>query len=70
MFVKNNKGSDLKEVISWLEDAVERKKSGAVCQFCGKPIWAIGSSFAGNGCFTCITGEKDASEDYEIDEVC
>ena len=24
--------------------------------------------FAGSACFTCITGEADPSDDYEIDE--
>ena len=28
-----------------------------------------GSAVVGNACFTCITGEADASSDYEIDEV-
>ena len=30
----------------------------------------IGSAEAGNACFTCITGEADSSEDYEIAEAC
>ena len=28
----------------------------------------IGSAEAGNACFTCITGESDPSQDYEIAE--
>jgi len=30
----------------------------------------IGSAFVGNACFTCITGEADPSDDYEIAEAC
>jgi hypothetical protein len=30
----------------------------------------IGSAEAGLKCFTCITGESDPSEDYEIAEAC
>lgn len=38
---------------------------GAKCN-CGNPIWVIGSAITGKGCFTCITGESDPSDDYEI----
>jgi hypothetical protein len=30
----------------------------------------IGSAETGHACFTCITGEADPSEDYEIAEAC
>ena len=34
-------------------------------------MWAAGTAIVGwNGCFNCITGESDNSEDYEIDSVC
>jgi len=33
------------------------------CEVCDAPIW----KFAGTGmCFTCTTGESDASDDYEL----
>jgi len=68
---KNNPTEDMKEYRANLEQAVNAKKSGAVCSQCGNPIWAIGTGTVGwNGCFTCITGEADSSEDYEIDSVC
>jgi hypothetical protein len=51
-----------------LRDAIDAKKAGRNCD-CGEPIWAIGSAVSHYACFTCITGEADASEDYEIDEV-
>lgn len=53
-----------------LKEAVKDKKKGETCFNCGQEIWAIGSAVAYHGCFTCLTGEADSSEDYEIDEVC
>lgn len=44
-------------------------QAGARCD-CGEPIWVIGSAETGHMCFTCITGEADPSEDYEIAEAC
>jgi hypothetical protein len=67
--VKANPGSNEIEVTARLRRALAAYKSGAVCS-CGEPIWVIGSVEAGNACFTCITGEMDSSEDYEIDEAC
>ncbi len=33
------------------------------CENCGAPIWRL----VNNGmCFTCTTGESDASDDYEL----
>lgn len=69
-YMKSNKGENEHQLRKSLNDAVKRKKDGAVCTICGQPIWAIGSSIAFEGCFSCITGESDDSEDYEIDEVC
>ena len=38
-------------------------RSRAKCEVCGQPAW----KYAGTGlCFTCSTGEADASEDYEL----
>lgn len=66
--VKMNPGTDKEELKSSFLDAAERKKGGAVCINCGQPIWAIGSALTGsNMCFSCITGEADDSEDYELD---
>ena len=70
-YKKSNPSEDVKKYRASLERAVNAKKSGAVCSQCGKPIWAIGSGTVGwSGCFSCITGEADNSEDYEIDSVC
>jgi len=70
-YIENNpeeKNNNIREV---LIETVADKKDGAKCNICKQPIWAIGSAIVGwNGCFTCITGEADESEDYEIDGVC
>ena len=67
----NNPSEDVESLRSVLVDVVKAKKKGAVCNICKQPIWAIGSAVVGwNGCFTCITGEADNSEDNEIDSVC
>ena len=43
------------------------KKLGVTCEDCENAIWVLGSVIVGrNTCFTCITGEADDSEDYEI----
>jgi hypothetical protein len=41
--------------------------AGTKCDVCDGEIWIIGSAACGwPGCFPCIAGEADASEDYEI----
>jgi len=55
-----------RQVVSALRAALDDRKRGVKCQ-CGNPIWVIGSAFAGNACFTCITGEAYPDGDYEID---
>ena len=34
---------------------------------CYNDIWVIGSAAVGNSCFSCITGESQATDDFEID---
>ncbi|WP_085505215.1 hypothetical protein [Thalassobacillus devorans] len=67
---KSNPGEEPNKLKKRLKEAVNNKKNGASCFNCGQEIWAIGSAIAYQGCFSCITGEADGSEDYEIDEVC
>lgn len=55
------------EVTARLEAALAAHLAGERCH-CGEPIWVIGSAEAGHTCFTCITGEVDPSEDYELAE--
>ena len=70
-YQENNPKEDIKNLREVLTSTVEAKKKGTVCNQCSQPIWAIGSAVVGwDGCFTCITGEVDNSEDCEIDSVC
>lgn len=50
--------------------AVQDKKNGATCFHCGKEIWAVGNAVVYHAWFSCLTGEEDSSEDYEIKGVC
>jgi hypothetical protein len=69
-YLKSNKSENEKEIREDLLQAVKAKKRGVKCTNCGRPIWAIGSALEGwDACFTCITGEANSSEDYEIDTV-
>lgn len=67
LHLKSNPGDNVADVTAHLESALKRYRAGARCQ-CGEPIWVIGSAVAGNACFTCITGEADPSDDYELAE--
>jgi hypothetical protein len=45
-----------------LEDLRRMSSDNSKCQ-CGEKVWRM----AGQGlCFSCTTGESDASEDYEL----
>jgi len=68
---KNNPGEKNNNILEVLAATVKANKADAKCNICGQTIWAIGSAIVGwDGCFTCITGEADNSDDYEIDGVC
>ncbi len=49
------------------EKQIRMKQNGAKCEVCDAPIWAFGGC---GMCFSCTVGEADASDDYELDEVC
>jgi len=69
MHLRSNPGENAADVTARLHSALEAYKAGRRCS-CGAPIWVIGSAQTGFMCFTCITGESDTSEDYEIAEAC
>jgi len=70
-YKETNPQEDVKNLRKVLVATVQSKKDGAVCNQCKQSIWAIGSSIVGwNGCFTCISGEADNSDDCEIESVC
>lgn len=62
---KMNSDTDVEELKKNLNHFRALKLKGEKCD-CGNPIWIIGSAIAGKICFTCLTGETDTSEDYEI----
>ncbi len=62
----SNPNSDIVELKKDLLYFRQLKEDGEVCK-CGDQIWIIGSAFSGKGCFTCITGDTDFSDDYEIE---
>ena len=66
--VKNNPDLKFHDVKNALDDTLAQKVAGAKCDNClTMPIWAIGSAICGwNGCFTCLTGSADSSEEYEV----
>ena len=66
LHLKNNPSENKTDVEKKLKRALKDYENGVKCS-CGNDIWVIGSAFVGNSCFTCITGESEPTEDYEID---
>ncbi len=64
--LKHNPSENEAEIKKNLKSALNDYKNGVKCS-CGSDIWVIGSAWAGNSCFTCITGESHSTDDYEID---
>src|SRR6266849_2628377 len=62
-YLRDNRGEAAEEVTARLQSALEAYKAGARCD-CGAPIWVIGSAETGNGCFTCITGERQVVDGH------
>jgi hypothetical protein len=67
LHLRSNPKENAADLTARLQSALEDYNAGNRCQ-CGEPIWVIGSAQVGLMCFTCITGEADPSEDYEIAE--
>ncbi len=66
-YERRNKLFNDHEMTESLKKVAKIRDRGATCRICGSLIWAIGSAIIGwNGCFTCITGEVDDSDDYEV----
>jgi hypothetical protein len=62
----SNPSENEKDLRKRLNSALKDFKNCVKC-FCGNDIWVIGSASVGNSCFTCITGESQPDNDYEID---
>jgi hypothetical protein len=65
LHLRANPGAKRVDVTQQMESAIDAYRSGVRCQ-CGAPIWIIGSSQTGLGCFACITGQVAPDHDYEI----
>lgn len=71
MIVQNNPAIQRRQLILRLHNALSYKKAGVTCTCCGEPIWAAGSALIGSPlCFSCITGEAEAKNYYEIKNSC
>jgi len=46
-----------------LKELRKRARINRVCENCENPVWRYGGA---DMCFPCVTGETDASEDYEL----
>lgn len=44
---------------------VIKENKNKACINCGQPVWMLGEL---EMCFTCVTGEADPSDDYELIE--
>lgn len=65
--VEANPDTDAETLTTACHEILKAKHNGATCMICSSPIWAVGSAITGTYiCFTCMTGEFDDSEDYEI----
>jgi len=64
--LKNNPSENEKDLRKRISSALADYENGVKCS-CGNDIWVIGSASVGNSCFTCITGESEPENDYEID---
>ncbi|MBU3915775.1 hypothetical protein KKA14_09600 [bacterium] len=69
LYIKHNPTHNRNALVESLKEYLEEYKNGAKCH-CGNPIWVIGTALYETTCFTCLTGETDASTDFEIDEAC
>jgi len=61
-FITPEKAKELGDKRS-LEELQSLAQSKGKCDVCGEPVWKYGGC---GMCFSCTTGESDASEDYEL----
>lgn len=64
--LKNNPDEKEVNLRESLQVALADYKAGIKC-FCGNDIWVVGSASVGNACYTCITGNSQPDDDYEIE---
>jgi len=64
-YLKNNPATKEADLRKQIQFALNAYNNGVKCSR-GNDIWIIKSASVGNGCFTCITGERIPEDDYEI----
>ncbi|RYM31487.1 hypothetical protein ERX46_16405 [Brumimicrobium glaciale] len=64
----NNPSHKEEDLRNNLETSLADYNKNVKCS-CGEDIWVIGSASLKNGCYTCLTGEKLPTDNYEIDSV-
>ncbi len=69
MYLRHNPTHNREALVEQLHKSLEDFKKGKKCE-CGNPIWVIGTALYETTCFSCLTGETDASKDFEIDAAC
>ena len=62
----NNPNADIVQLKSALIHFKELRSEGIKCN-CGNSLWVIGSALSGKTCFTCLTGESDFSNEFDIE---
>ncbi len=68
LHLKNNPSANEAKLRSKLDRILSEFNEGIKCD-CGNPLWVIGSALLGMGCYSCLTGEKLPTENFEIDIV-
>ena len=63
--IEINPSENEKDLRDRLNNALSDYQKGIKCN-CGNDIWVIGSASIGNNCFSCITGESQPNQDFEI----
>lgn len=46
-----------------LEEVMRASKNNKICEVCDEKVWKLSNTGL---CFSCVTGESDATEDYEL----
>jgi hypothetical protein len=64
--IERNPTEDKEKLQLRLKGMIKAFENGEKCS-CGNDIWVIGSAFVGKSCYSCITGETNPTDDYEID---
>ena len=64
--LKNNPNTDRVALKTKIEKALSDFRNKIKCK-CGDDIWVVGSAVMGNQCYTCITGETNPNNVYELE---